>query len=474
MAGRTLVVLFTRDLRVHDHPALHEAALRADQVAPLFVLDDGILGSDFARPNRLAFLRDALVDLDGALRARGARLLVRRGDVVAETVRVARQAGAEAVHVTADVSAYARSRERRLARALEGERIGLVTFPGATVLEPGAVTPGAGDHFAVFTPYLRRWSAHPRRALHGAPGRLGLPAGLSPGRLPARRRLVGGPTSPDLPPGGETAGRERMHRWLRSGLPGYGDGHDDLAGDRTSRLSPYLHFGCISPLEAATLAGERDGGEPFVRQLAWRDFHHQVLAARPDLPREDYRPRGDRWRSDDGQLAAWREGRTGYPLVDAGMRQLAREGWMHNRARLVTGSFLTKTLYLDWRLGAAHFWDLLVDGDLANNAGNWQWIAGTGNDTRPNRVLNPLRQAERHDPDGDYVRRHVPELALVPGPAVHEPWRLDPAARRRLDYPEPIVAVERGAPASARRRARSGALVTESGLRLFASGRRRA
>src|SRR5262249_21740688 len=157
----------------------------------------------------------------------------------------------------------------------------------------------------VFTPYLRRWSAHPWRAVLGAPRRLSLPGGLSPGRLPARRGLVRGLTSPEPPPRGETEGPARMRRWLPTGLAGYGKGRDDLRGDRPSGLSPCLHFGCISPLAAATLAGEREGGEPFVRQLAWRDFHHQVLAARPELPREDYRPRGDRWRSDDGQLAAW-------------------------------------------------------------------------------------------------------------------------------------------------------------------------
>lgn len=181
------------------------------------------------------------------------------------------------------------------------------------------------------------------------------------------------------------------------------------------------------------------GGAAFVRQLCWRDFHHQVLAATPQLPFEDYRSRGDEWRQDEDALAAWKAGRTGIPVVDAGMRQLAAEGWMHNRARLVTASLLTKDLYLNWRLGAAHFWDLLVDGDLANNAGNWQWVAGTGNDTRPNRVFNPLRQAERFDPDGDYVRRYVPELAGVEGSAVHRPWKLADQVRSTLEYPDPIV-----------------------------------
>jgi deoxyribodipyrimidine photo-lyase len=180
--------------------------------------------------------------------------------------------------------------------------------------------------------------------------------------------------------------------------------------------------------------------EPYRRQLCWRDFYHQVLYAFPDLPRRNYR-RGapDDWRDDPTALAAWQEGRTGVPIVDAGMRQLAAEGWMHNRARLITGSFLTKLLWLDWRDGAAWYARLLVDADLANNWGNWQWVAGTGNDPRPGRRFNPIRQALRYDPRGDYVRRWVPELSHVDGPAVHEPWRLAAAARAALRYGGPLA-----------------------------------
>ncbi|MGH3897619.1 MAG: FAD-binding domain-containing protein [Pseudonocardiaceae bacterium] len=173
--------------------------------------------------------------------------------------------------------------------------------------------------------------------------------------------------------------------------------------------------------------------------MAWRDFHHQVLVARPRSAHQDYRTRQDHWLKDQHALDAWRTGRTGYPVVDAGMRQLQREGYLHNRARLIVGSFLVKTLYQDWRPGAEHFYDLLVDGDIANNAMNWQWVAGTGTDTRPNRVFNPLRQADRLDPDGAYVRRYLPELAGVDGAAVHRPWELPAEQRCALDYPDPIV-----------------------------------
>jgi deoxyribodipyrimidine photo-lyase len=436
MRIETAVVLFNRDLRVHDHPAL-AAAAKAGRTVPLFVLDERLLGSRFAAPNRVAFMLEALRDLDEALRRAGGRLFVRRGDPVREAVAVARECGAGAIHVSADWSAYARAREERLARACAEERIEFTAHPGVTVVPPGAVTPTGGDHFKVFTPYHRAWSELPWRERYGAPHRLTVPARLKAGRLPALDSLLSGRASPLRMPGGESEGRKLMRAWLRDRLDAYEDGHDDLAGDRTSRLSAHLRWGCVSPLELAREAGGRRGGDAFVRQLCWRDFHHQVLAANPSLPHRDYRPRRDRWSRSQRALEAWREGRTGYPLVDAAMRQLAAEGFMHNRARMTVASFLCKDLYVDWRAGAWHFWDLLSDGDVANNAGNWQWVAGTGNDTRPNRVLNPVRQAQRFDPDGLYVRRYLPELAQVRGKAIFEPWRME--GFERLDYPPPLV-----------------------------------
>jgi deoxyribodipyrimidine photo-lyase len=262
-----------------------------------------------------------------------------------------------------------------------------------------------------------------------------MPTGVSRGRLPALSRLVDGSPSREIPPGGETAGRRKLSAWLRSGASG-DSGRDDLDADATSRLSPYLHFGCISPLEVESRAGEVGGAAPFVRQLAWRDFFHQLLAARPETAHEDMRPRGDRWSGDSDAFESWKNGKTGYPIVDAGMRQLLREGYMHNRARLITASFLVRDLRIDWRAGARHFFDWLVDGDVANNVGNWQWVAGTGANPRRGRALNPLRQARRFDPDGAYVRRYIPELAAIEGPAVHEPWKLRENA---TGYPTPIV-----------------------------------
>jgi deoxyribodipyrimidine photo-lyase len=433
---KTALILFNRDLRVRDNPAL-AAAVAAERTVPLFVLDEHLLGSRFAAPNRVAFMRESLVDLDERLKRTGGRLFLRHGDPVREAIAVARECGASELHVSADWSAYARRREQRLAAACEEERIEFHSHPGTTIVPPGAVTPIGGDHFKVFTPYHRAWSAMPLRAVRGAPRKLRVPSRLAAGRLPALEKLTPGRPSPERAAGGESEGRKLMRRFLRDQLGEYGERHDDLPGDATSRLSAHLRFGTLSPLELASAARERPGGEPYLRQLCWRDFHHQVLAANPSLPRRDYRHRGDRWSRSQRALEAWRAGRTGYPLIDAAMRQLAAEGFMHNRARMAVASFLTKDLYLDWRQGAWHFWDLLSDGDIANNAGNWQWVAGTGNDTRPNRVLNPVRQAERFDPDGVYVRRYLPELESVRGKEILRPWLMEGFGR--LDYPEPIV-----------------------------------
>jgi len=410
------VILFTRDLRIHDNPALHAAAASADRVVPLFVLDQVIAGLDFNRPNRAAFLADSLRDLDGSLRRLGGRLVIRRGDVAAEVAKVAAETSASTVHLSADYSRYAVGRERRIREAI-GPR-GCQAHDALVVAPPGEVVTGGGDPYSVFTPYYRKWSQHPLRAALPAPEAIRLPSGLVTGDVPTAEEICLGPPSPELMRGGESEARQRADHWFESGIADYVEDHDALAKDNTSRLSPYLHFGCISPVELVARADPaQPGAEAFGRQLAWRDFFQQVLAAQPEVVDTDWRPKGDRWRRDDEAYAAWKVGRTGYPLVDAGMRQLGREGWMHNRARLVTSSFLTKHLYLDWRLGAAHFFDLLVDGDIANNTLNWQWIAGTGTDSRPNRVLNPTRQLERYDPDRGYVRRYVEEYGTAEYPA---------------------------------------------------------
>ena len=438
----TTLVVFTRDLRLRDLPALDAAVRAGAPVVPVFVFDDDVLATAHANPNRLSYLLDALADLRSSLRAVGGDLVVRRGNWVDEIVALVDRHGAGSVHVSDDVSAFAVERLGGLQVALSGRGVPLETHPGVTVVPPGTNRPSSGGHWKVFTPYHRRWLTETWRPVLPAPDRVELPDGLEPGELPTLADLLapvgpvaGGP-APGLIRGGEQAATERLKAWAATSLVDYEDRHDDLPGDATSRISADLHFGCLSPLEVATRLRGRDGGGAFVRQLCWRDFYHQFLAARPATSHEDVRDRGDRWRDDPDDIAAWVEGRTGYPLVDAAMRQLLDEGFVHNRARMVAASFLTKDLYVDWRIGARHFMAHLVDGDVANNQLNWQWTAGTGSDTNPNRIFNPTVQSTRFDPEGEYIRRYVPELADVAAPEIHEP---SAETRARTGYPDAIV-----------------------------------
>ncbi len=280
----------------------------------------------------------------------------------------------------------------------------------------------------MFGPYWRAWQEAPRPGVEAAPGRIVIVEGLDAGHLPAIAARSQGL------PGGEAEARRRADGWLAGGVRTYASTRDAPAVDGTSRLSPYLRFGCLS---AAELAERARPGE-FLRQLCWRDFAFQLLRSNPDSEFGDMSPTGAAFDEDGEALEAWRVGLTGYPLVDAGMRQLAAEGWMHNRVRMVVASFLTKHLNVDWRSGAHHFDRLLVDGDPANNAFGWQWVAGTGVDTRPGRMFNPTLQARRFDPEGTYVRRYVPELAGLPADVIHEPWKLA-GTLEAPDYPPPIV-----------------------------------
>lgn len=425
----TAIVLFTRDLRLHDNPALHEACTRARQVVPLFVVDPAIQ----APPNRLRFLAESLQDLRTSLKHQKADLVIRHGDPAAELIKLARETEAQAVFVADDVSHYATRRRQNLERECQTHRLALTLTPGLTVVPPGDLTPAAGGHYKVFTPYWRAWRALPWRSHCPVPAAITMPPITHPGELPTTPEA-----SPNLSQGGETTARQRFVAWRQTQLTSYDEHHDDLAGDQTSRLSAYLRFGCVSPLEVAIGARDRPGGEEYCRQLAWRDFFYQVTRAFPDMARKNYRP-GASWHEDQDALDAWRAGLTGIPIVDAGMRQLAAEGFMHNRARMITASFLTRNLGIDWRDGYRHFGALLADGDVPCNAGNWQWVAGTGNNTRPNRVMNPLRQAQRFDKSGEYVRRYVPELSALDPADIQTPWKLPPAQRRQLAYPNPLV-----------------------------------
>ena len=431
---------------MRDHPALCAALAQHDDVVTVFCLDDRLLRGRHASAPRTQFMLECLHDLDASLRERGGALVVRRGAPEHELPKLAREAGAGAVYFTRDVSPYARQRGERTGAVLREHGIDLHACPGLTVADDvTSILTGKGQPYTVFSPFHRAWQKQPRRELLPAPRRISATS-VDPGTIPSLEQLGLRQEVEDPMRGGEAEARRRLANFLRGPIDSYRDHHDILGRDGSSRLSPYLHFGCVSPREVE----ERAGNPDFIRQLAWRDFYHHVLFHHPRNATEEFQQRYRRaidWDHDHDALRAWCEGRTGYPLVDAGMRQLRREGWMHNRARLVVGSFLTKDLGIDWRLGERWFMRLLIDGDEANNNGNWQWIASVGVDPQPHyrRIYNPARHMERFDPRGAYVRRYVPELRAVPDEYLSEPWTMPADVQRRCgtvigrDYPGPIV-----------------------------------
>ena len=426
MAETTALVWFRRDLRVHDHPALHAAATGAGRVAGVFVLDPALLEGRSRSENRTAFMLACVADLREALRERGSELLVRAGDPVRVLAELAAECGASAVHWTSDVSPFARRRDRAVTQALREGGIEVHPHSGTYVADPSKPRTSARQPYAIFSPYGRQWERQERRPVLPAPAGLApAPAGVEAGALPAAHDPLPEPiTAP-----GEAAARGAAERVLAGTAAAYAERHDLVAGG-SSELSPHLRWGTLSAreLEARLLALPGGPGPAELRrQLAWRDFHAHVLLTRPASLRAGLAARAPhlRYDEDPDRLAAWQEGRTGVCLVDAGMRQLAAQGWMHNRARMVTASFLTHDLHLDWRAGDAHFARLLYDYDPAQNALNWQWVAGVGADPgRFLRVFNPATQAEKFDPDGEYVRRWLPEGAAAP--------MVDHAAERRV------------------------------------------
>ena len=435
----TAVVWFRRDLRVHDHPALASAVERADQVLPVYVLDPVLLAGPTASANRRWFLRESLVVLQRLLEERGAALRILHGRPEEVLPAFALEARATEVVFTRDVTPFARRRDRTVAAALAAHSIEARATAGQFVHEPDAIATGAGGPYRVFGPYHRAWAAMPRRVPLAPPGRI-------PGAPGARSDDIPdlGPPSADrsqLPEPGAEAAERRLQTWLADGIRDYHEHRNRLDVDGTSRLSQDFRFGLVSPQEAAEWAdGHGSGRAAWIRQLAWRDFHAHVLWHHPGVTREPFRPgaRAIAWRDDPEAFSAWCAGRTGYPVVDAAMRQLLASGFIPNRARLVAASFLAKDLLLDPRLGEAHFLRHLLDGDPASNTGNWQWTAGTGTDPQPFvRVFNPSLQGRRFDPQGDYVRSWVPELRGVDGPDVHEPWLLEGTAADA--YPPRIV-----------------------------------
>ncbi|APU17646.1 cryptochrome/photolyase family protein [Actinoalloteichus fjordicus] len=439
----TSVLWFRRDLRCGDQPAMAAAGERAGRVLALFVLDDRLLGPAGAPRRTFLFrcLRALAEQLDG-------RLLIVHGDPVEAVAAAAEAVSARTVHVTTDTGPYGRRRDDAVQRRLAGQGVELIGTGTAYAVSPGRVRKPDGTPYRVFTPFRRAWGEHGwRQPSASDPSTIDW---IDPGTLRGGPTAVPVPADDDLgevrlPAAGERAGLDRWASFRDERLADYAEGRDRPSADGTSRLSTYLHWGCVHPRTLlADLAGDRgEGATAFRRELAWRDFLADVLWHQPESARQNLDRRFDRISYDTGpdadeRFERWRTGRTGFPFVDAGMRQLAREGWMHNRVRMVAASFLVKDLHLPWWWGARHFMTALVDGDLASNQHNWQWVAGSGTDSAPYfRVFNPVTQGRRFDPDGDYVRRHVPELRGIAGKAVHEPWKAGEDAP--ADYPERMV-----------------------------------
>ncbi len=444
---RTAILWFRRDLRVHDHPALAAALAEADVVVPVFVVDDALLDGRWPAPNRAWFMRESLVALSGALAERGAALRILRGRPADVLPRLARETGASDLYMTRDATPYGLRRDREVAGRLAEDGVTVHAKRGLYVHEPDDVLTLDGRPYTVYGAFRRAWEARPRRAVLAAPARIPGPPGARPDEIPD----LGAPTADPalVPQPGEAAARARLAAWVVARVDAYAERRNRMDLDGTSRLSQDLRWGLLSPLEVVDRAeGEGEGRRTFVAEIAWREFYAHILAHHPRALREPFKPAFAAlpWRHDPDAFEAWRTGRTGYPVVDAAMRQLRATGFVHNRARMIAASFLTKDLLLDWQDGEAEFMRHLVDGDVASNNGGWQWTAGTGTDPQPwFRVFNPVLQGKRFDPDGAYVRRWVPELRGIAGGAIHEPWLLDAAAqaaarvRIGTDYPAPIV-----------------------------------
>ena len=461
MPAAPVILWFRQDLRLDDNPAL--AAVAGRPVLPVFVLEED--ASDPWLPGGAArwWLRRSLHALSEALAARGAPLLLLRGRPQAVIPELARRLGASEVLAGRRYDPAGRARDRAVHEALaaEGRRLRLHT--SSVLLEPAHLASGTGRPYAVFTPFARALLAMPGGPAPPplpAPARLVSVAGAPPGEPLEALGLYPRPGEPDwaaefptLWTPGEAGAAARLDRFIGTGLRTYASRRNVPGIEGTSGLSPHLRWGEISPRQVwhaalAATGGDLAAARPFLTELLWREFAYHLLWHRPEMPHAPLRSAFLRfpWQPDDALLRAWQQGRTGYPIVDAGMRQLWRLGWMHNRVRMIAASLLVKHLLQPWQAGAAWFWDTLVDADLASNSASWQWVAGCGTDAAPYfRVFNPVLQGEKFDPSGCYVRRFVPELARLPDPFLHRPWEAPAEVLRSAgvtlgrDYPRPVI-----------------------------------
>jgi deoxyribodipyrimidine photo-lyase len=456
MADRVVLWWVRRDLRLTDNLALAAALQSGARVLPVFVFDPALLRGERFSPARLRFMLDGLRALHDDLRARGSGLLIRHGDPRAALPAVIAETGAQAVYAARDYTPYAVRRDQALGESLPAP---LHLIDDAVLHPPEATLKANGTPFLVYTPFKRHWLSLPKPAPVDStppPGALYPLDGLDAPPVPSLSDLGVGETIA-VPTASEAEASRRLRRFIERAIGIYDAQRDLMAIDPfsddapgTSGLSPYFRFGMISPRQARAAAadvwratadeGARHAVEVWVSELAWREFYMTILFHFPQALDTSFRQEYERvpFRDAPGELAAWAEGRTGYPVVDAAMRQLMAIGWMHNRARMIVASFLTKHLLIYWRAGDVHFMRHLIDGDPAANNGGWQWSAGTGTDAQPYfRIFNPVAQSQKFDPDGAYIRRWVPELrAVSDNRAIHQPWTLDSPPR---DYPPPIV-----------------------------------
>ncbi|WP_136686577.1 cryptochrome/photolyase family protein [Halorhabdus amylolytica] len=442
-----------RDLRLADNRALVGDGIDVSgPVVPVFVFDPAIL--EHASPPRIAFALDALASLREAYRDRGSDLLVRRGDPTDVLVTIAKRHDADVVTWNRDYSGLSRERDTAVRQALDAADIGREAVHDSVLHEPGTIRTNDGDPYQVFTYFWRKWKDREKAVSVDAPTENDLASIEDDIEIPALADLDVPEPEATIPEARPAVARNLLDDFCAEDIYSYEERRDFPADGCTSRLSPHLKFGTIGVREVydATEAAQetapneeaRESVEEFQSQLAWREFYAQVLWFNPEVVSENYKTYENaiEWQENPQTLQAWKDGMTGYPIVDAGMRQLREEAYMHNRVRMIVASFLTKDLLIDWREGYDWFREKLVDHDTANDNGGWQWAASTGTDAQPYfRIFNPMTQGERYDPDAEYIREYVPELAGVPADIVHSWHELDPDAREMHapDYPAPIV-----------------------------------
>jgi deoxyribodipyrimidine photo-lyase len=441
---------FRRDLRLHDNTALSDACRRAEQVIPVFILEEALRTGPDVGAARLAFLLRSAQALREELRQLGSDLIVRSGNSVEEIPKLAAELKANAVFCNSRYEFYARKRDGRICGELERQGIGFECFKDAVIWTDEEILTQAGKPFTVFTPYAKAWKARRVPSPRPAPtaSKLRLPSGVRCGELPTDSAAFGHPCTQAIPEPGEAAALKRWETFRSNHLYAYADARNRCDIDGTSQLSVHLRAGTIGIREVLAGLNEsarsasdtraRESCESFRNELIWREFYQQVMHNFPHVIHGAFRREYDAlaWSDNEAHFAAWCEGQTGYPIVDAAMRCLKATGWMHNRLRMIVAMFLTKDLHLNWQHGERYFMQQLVDGDAASNNGGWQWSASTGTDAAPYfRIFNPVSQGQKCDPQGTFVRHWVPELANVPDDVIHEPWTeplLAPNYARRI------------------------------------------